>query len=288
MSIERKTNVGLVLEGGAMRGMFTAGIIDVMLENNIVFDGVVGVSAGSAFGCNYKSKQIGRAVRYNKNYCNDKRYVSWRSWLKTGNLYNVDFAYYKLVDELDVFDRGTFKTNPVEFYVTCTDVETGLPVYHKCTDGSNTDIEWMRASASMPLVSKIVCIDDYKLLDGGVTDSIPLKFFQNQGYKKNVVVLTQPENYQKGKNKIIPLAKIYLRKYPKFIEAMKNRHIIYNETLLYIKEQEEKGDILVIRPPFKLNIGKIEHNPEILEEIYQVGRTTANEYLSRIKAFIDN
>lgn len=287
MEANKKVKTGLVLEGGAMRGMFTAGILDVFMENDIVFDGVIGVSAGAAFGCNYISKQIGRALRYNKNYCNDKRYVSWRSWFKTGNLYNVEFAYYKLVNELDVFDRETFKANPTEFYVTCTDVTTGKAVYHKCTDGGDVDIEWMRASASMPLVSKVVELEGYKLLDGGVADSIPLEFFQNNGYENNVVILTQPHGYQKGKNKIVPLARIVLRKYPKMVKAMKDRHIRYNESLKYILQQEEKGNTLVIRPKLKLEIGKIEHNPDKLDEVYQIGRKTGLEYIDQVREFLN-
>ena len=277
---------GLIMEGGAMRGMFTCGVTDVFLENNITFDGAIGVSAGAAFGCNYKSKQIGRAVRYNKNYCNDKRFASIRSLIKTGDLFGADFCYREIPEKLDIWDYEAFEKNPMEFYVTCTDVLTGKPVYHKCTTGRNDDIQWMRASASMPMVSRVVEIGDNKLLDGGVADSIPLKYFESIGYNRNVVILTQPLDYIKGKNQALPLAKIMLRKYPNLIKAMAERHINYNETTKYIREKEENDEVFVIRPTEALNIGKMEKNPDELERVYQIGRKTATEHLEKIIAFL--
>lgn len=277
---------GLILEGGAMRGMFTCGVIDVFMENNITFDGTIGVSAGAAFGCNYKSNQIGRAVRYNKNYCNDKRYASFRSLIKTGDLFGADFCYREIPEKLDIWDYEAFEKNPMEFYVTCTDVLTGKPVYHKCTTGRNDDIQWMRASASMPMVSRVVEIGDNKLLDGGVADSIPLKYFESIGYNRNVVILTQPLDYIKGKNQALPLAKIMLRKYPNLIKAMAERHINYNETTKYIREKEENGEVFVIRPSEALNIGKMEKNPDELERVYQIGRKTAEQCLEKMNTFL--
>ena len=153
---------GLVLEGGAMRGIFTVGILDCMMENNIVFDGIIGVSAGAAFGCNYKSEQKGRALRYNKRFCRDKRYCSWQSWLKTGDIFGADFCYHELPAKLDVFDIETFEKNPTEFYLVCTDIENGKPYYYKCLKGDDECFEYMRASASMPLVSNIVELNGRK------------------------------------------------------------------------------------------------------------------------------
>ncbi|MBQ3573428.1 MAG: patatin family protein, partial [Clostridia bacterium] len=197
--------IGLVMEGGAMRGMFTAGVIDVMMERGIAFDGAIGVSAGAVFGCNYKSHQIGRVIRYNKKYCRDKRYVSMRSLFKTGNLYGVEFAYHLLPEKLDPFDTDTFENSPMEFYVVCTDADTGEPVYHKCEKGDAEDLEWMRASATMPLAGDIVNIGGRNLSDGGTADSIPIEFFRSIGYEKNVVILTQPSGYKKTKNRFLPL-----------------------------------------------------------------------------------
>ena len=151
-----------------MRGMFTAGVIDVMMEHGIPFDGVIGVSAGAAFGCNYKSGQIGRVVRYNTRFCRDKRYGGFRVLLKTGDYYSKQFCYEEVPLYHDIFDFDAFESNPREFHVVCTDVETGRPVYHLYGDRNDHAFEWIRASASMPLVSRIVEIDDFKLLDGGI------------------------------------------------------------------------------------------------------------------------
>ena len=180
------------MEGGAMRGMFTCGVIDVMQEAGITFDGAIGVSAGAVLGCNYKSEQIGRAYRYTRQYCKDYRYGSMKSFRKTGNAYDVDFCYHEIPEKLDVFDKEAFKANPMIFYAVATDVVTGKAVYHKCSDGEREDIEWLRASASMPLVSRVVNINGHNLLDGGIGDSIPLKFMEEQGFDRNVVILTQP------------------------------------------------------------------------------------------------
>ena len=188
---------GLILEGGAMRGMFTAGVMDVLMENGVTFDGAVGTSAGAAFGCNYKSHQIGRVIRYNTRYCKDKRFCSISSLIKSGDIYNADFCYGDIPSKYDIFDFDTYKNDPMEFYSVCTDIETGKAVYHKYTGDEDSGFDWIRASASMPLVSKIVEIDGKKLLDGGMADSIPLKFFESIGYDRNVVVLTQPADYRK-------------------------------------------------------------------------------------------
>lgn len=276
---------GLVLEGGAMRGMFTAGVIDVMMESGIEFDGAIGVSAGAAFGCNYKSKQIGRAIRYNMKYCNDERYCGFKTLIKTGDIYGVDFCYREIPEKLDIFDAEAYKKNPMEFYVVCTDVVTGKPIYHKCGDEVADDLEWMRGSASMPLVSRIVEIGEQKVLDGGMSDSIPLKYFESIGYDRNVVILTQPEGYVKKKNKLVPIMRITLRNYPKLIETIAGRHDMYNQTTAYIKTREEGGNALVIRPPNPLNIGAVEHNPDNLKRVYELGRKTAEARVAEIKAF---
>ena len=282
---EKKT--GLVMEGGAMRGMFTCGVIDVFMENGIRFDGAIGVSAGAAFGCNYKSRQIGRAIRYNKNYCRDPRFAGWKVFLKTGDIYGAKFCYETLPNELDIFDVETYAANSMEFWVVCTDAETGKAVYHSCPRGDAEDILWMRASASMPIVSRVVEIDGKKLLDGGVADSIPLEYFESIGYNRNVVILTQPDGYRKQKNKLIPLAKLTLKGYPAMIGAMADRHLRYNENLDYIKLQELSGEAFVIRPPEALEIGSIEKDPEELERVYQIGRDTGYRYLEQVKNYLD-
>ena len=276
---------GLVLEGGAMRGLFTAGVIDVMMEAKVEPDGLIGVSAGAAFGCNYKSRQPGRAIRYNKRFARDKRYCSWQSWLKTGNLYNADFGYRIIPTQYDIFDDKAFEENPMEFYAVCTDVETGKPVYKKLEKSGQLTYDWIRASASMPLASKVVELEGMKVLDGGVADSIPLEYFESIGYEKNMVILTQPDGYVKEHNKLMPLMRLSLRKYPNMIEAMNNRHIMYNKELSYVYQAESTGRALVIRPEAPLPIGHISHNPDEMQRVYEIGRTTGMKYIERIKAF---
>jgi predicted patatin/cPLA2 family phospholipase len=277
---------GLIMEGGAMRGMFTAGVMDVLMENEIHFDGGIGVSAGAAFGCNYKSNQIGRVIRYNKKYCKDPRYCSIRSLIKTGDLYGAEFCYSTISYELDIFDSDAYFKNPMEFYVVCTDVETGKPVYRNCITGLEEDLTWIRASASMPIASKVVEATDYKLLDGGISDSIPLKYFESLGYNKNVIILTQPKGYIKKPSKALPLIKTSLKDYPNVYKTMQNRHNDYNETISFIEEKEKSGDVLVIRPPEKLPVGRVEHNPDKLQIAYDIGVKTALEQLEEIKNFI--
>ena len=278
---------GLVLEGGAMRGMFSAGVIDVLMENNIEFDAVVGVSAGAAFGCNYKSKQIGRTIRYNMKYIKDPRYCSFRSLIKTGDMFGKDFCYNEIPNKLDPFDNDTFKKNPVEFYVVATDINNGKAVYKKLDSADGYGLDYMRASASLPLVSKPVKIDGKELLDGGIADSIPLEFFINKGYEKNLVILTQPKDYIKKKNNLLPLMKISLRKYPKLIEAMANRHILYNNQIKYTEDAEKNGSAFIIRPSEKLPIGRLEKDPEVLKAVYDLGRKEAIKNLDKIKEYLN-
>lgn len=277
---------GLVMEGGAMRGVFTAGVIDVLMENGIEFDGAVGVSAGAAFGCNYKSKQIKRVIGYITKYLNDDRFCSWKSWWKTGDLYGAEFGYKTLPNELSIFDRETFKNNPMEFHVVATDVMTGEAVYHRLDTASDEDIHWMLASASMPLVSNVQEIDGYKLLDGGMADSIPVHYLEGLGYDRNVVVLTQPLDFVKEKNPLLWLMRIVLGKYPGLIKTMEKRHHVYNETTKYIREQELAGKLFVIRPPAPLGVGGVEHDVEKIKKVYQIGRQEAEKHVAAIKAFL--
>ena len=277
---------GLVLEGGAMRGMFTAGVLDVMMENNIEFDGIAGVSAGAAFGSNFKSRQIGRTIRYNVKYCRDWHYCSFRSLIFTGDMFGADFCYRKLPEELDLFDIDAFNENPAKFYVVCTDIETGEAVYHEMSDAIYADCKWYKASASLPIVAKIVEIEGKKFLDGGLVDSIPLKFMQDKGFDKNVVILTQPRDYIKNPESALPLIKRIYKKYPKLIDAVANRHVMYNDTLEYIKNEELKGNILVISPETDLGIGHVEHKAENLKRVYETGRRAGEKYLEKIKEFL--
>lgn len=278
---------GLVLEGGAMRGMFTAGVLDVLMEHDITVDGAIGVSAGAVFGCNYKSHQIGRTIRYNTQYCNDRRYASFKNLLRTGNLYSEQFCYHDVPEKLDPFDETAFAASPMDFFVVCTDVKTGEPIYHKCRKGDAEDVRWMEASASMPLASKIVQIGHYGLLDGGVADSIPIRFFESIGYKRNLIILTQPKSFVKKKNPLLPAIRARYLRYPAFVEAVADRHERYNETLSYISMLEQAGADYVIRPPIPLEIGAMERDPAQLRRVYETGRAVAQIQIDKIKTFLD-
>lgn len=282
----RLMKTGLVLEGGAMRGMFTAGILDVFMEEGVQFDGTIGVSAGAAFGVNYKSGQIGRAIRYNAEFCNDPRYCGLRSLLRDGNIYSRDFAYGEVPLVHDPFDFDAFSRNPMPFYLVCTDVETGEPVYHQFLGKEDYGFEWIRASASMPLVSQMVEIEGRKLLDGGISDSIPLRYFEELGYNRNVVILTQPPTYEKKENGLLFMVRLMYRKYPKLVKAMEQRHLVYNETLRYIEKKEAAGDILVLRPWRALPVSRVEKKPENLYSAYQIGRDMALERLEEVRYFL--
>ena len=268
-----------------MRGLFTAGIIDVMMEAGLEPDGLIGVSAGAAFGCNYKSRQPGRVIRYNTRFAHDKRFCSWQSWLKTGDLYNAQFGYHRIPTELDVFDNVTFNSNPMAFYVVCTDVLTGKAVYKRLDKSNHLTYDWIRASASMPLASKVVELEGQKVLDGGVADSIPLEYFESIGYQRNVVILTQPQGFVKKHNRLMPLMRIALRKYSNMIQALDTRHVMYNAQLEYVSEAERTGRALVIRPDSPLPIGHISHDEEEMFRVYEMGRDMGQRKLKEIQQF---
>ena len=279
---------GLVLEGGAMRGLWTAGVIDVMMEHDIRPDGLIGVSAGAAFGCNYKSRQIGRAIRYNTRFAKDPRYSGWKSLLKSGDYFNAEFGYHVVPYEYDIFDTETFEKDPLEFTVVCTDVETGEAVYHQIDHVDYDELEWLRASASMPLASKIVEVGGWKLLDGGVSDSIPLEYYERQGYKRNVVILTQPLGYRKKHLALMPLMRLALRKYPHFLKALDERHLMYNCQLDYVAEAERLGRCLVIRPDEDIPIGHLSHDPQQMRLVYDMGRKVGERYIDKIKEYYED
>lgn len=276
---------GLVLEGGAMRGLFSAGVIDVLMEHNIWPDGTIGVSAGAAFGCNMKSKQPGRVISYNKKLAHDWRYASLRSLITTGDYFGGEYAYHYIPFHVDPIDSETFRKNPMEFWCVCTNVGSGKPHYQKLERVDYDCLEYIRASASMPMFAKVVSIHGKRFLDGGIADSIPLRFFHEQGYEKNIVVLTQPPNYRKQSNKLMPLIRAWLHRYPKIVKALKERHIMYNSQLDYVRTEEKKGHTFVICPKEPLTIGHISHNPQQMQATYELGRQAALERIDDIKAF---
>ena len=278
---------GLVLEGGAMRGLFSAGVMDVLMENDIWPDGVIGVSAGAAFGCNMKSKQPGRVLRYNQKLAHDWRYASLRSLLTTGDYFGGEYAYHYMPRHIDYFDVDTFRENPMEFWAVCTNVGTGKAEYKRLTEVDDTCLEYIRASASIPIAARIVTVEGKKLLDGGIADSIPFRFFREQGYERSLVVLTQPEGYVKKQSSLMRLMRMWLHRHPRMVRALENRHIMYNEELAYIREEEKKPNTLVLRPKGKLTIGHISHDPAEMQATYEQGREVALEKLEEIKALFE-
>lgn len=277
---------GLVLEGGGMRGLFTAGIIDVWMEKGIRFDGIIGVSAGATFGCNYKSHQPGRVIRYNIRFKNDPRYMGIGSLIKTGDYVNGPFSYHYMPLKLDIFDTETFNNDPSEFWVVATDVHTGEPHYKQIKEVNYESLEWIRASASLPILSKPVQLGTDYFLDGGISDSIPVRFFQQQGYNRNVVILTQPKGFKKKPTKLMPVFKATMRRYPAIIEAMKRRHEMYNDELEYITEQESLGNTLVIYPDDVLPIGRTSQNESKMRLIYEMGRKAGEATAEKVRCFV--
>ena len=277
---------GIVLEGGGMRGMYTCGILDVLMEKHIYVDGMVGVSAGIAFGCNYKSRQIGRALRYNVRFARDKRYSGMMSLLKTGNYYNAWFAYHLVPTHYDVFDYNVFEDTAMECYAVCFDVNSGEGVYQRLTHVDNDFFEWIRASASMPVVAQPVEIGGHLLLDGGLADSIPLKFMKSKGFNRNIVILTREEGYRKTAEHGMWLMKPMLRKYPKVIEALKKRPAHYNMQLQEVREEEREGNAFVFRPLKPLNVSRTTHDAAEMNRVYQQGREEALQRLDDLKRFL--
>lgn len=268
---------GLVLEGGALRGLFTAGVLDIFLERGITFDGLIGVSAGACFGCNFKSQQLGRVIRYNKRFARDPRYCSWRSLLTTGNLFGAEFCYRELPNKLDVFDTAAFEKNPMEFHLVATDAATGKPIYKQLTKADDATLDWIRASASMPLVSQPVEIDGGLYFDGGLSDGIPLKYFESLGFTQNIVITTRPRGYRKFPRKSIALTKPFLRRHKAIYEALKTRHIWYNDTLEYIDRRVADGAAILIAPEKPLEISRVCHDPAIMQRVYDLGRKAAEK-----------
>lgn len=279
-----KNKIGLVLEGGGHRGIYTAGVLDTFAENKISFDGVMGVSAGCVHGASFLSGQIGRSIRYTTKYCDNSNYMGIGSLITTGNFFNEKFCYYDLPQILDPFDNDTFDKNQTQFFAVCTDVKTGSAIYHECETLKGEKIKWLQASASMPLVSKIIKIEDNLLLDGGIADSIPIKKMQELGFEKNIVILTQEAGYRKNPNPLLPIIKLVYKKYPKLIEAIENRHIIYNQQLEFLAEQEKLGNVIIIRPSEKPTASRTEKDKEKILETYNLGKKDA---LSIIKNIIE-
>ena len=276
---------GLVVEGGGMRGVYSAGVLDFFIEKDLFFENNYGVSAGACHLCSYLAKQYKRAFRVNVDYLDDKRYCSVHSLLKTGNLFGAEMLYDIIPNELDLFDYNTYNKNESNFYAVITDINTGKPEYVKIGD-LKKDIIYVRASSSLPLLAQNVKINDKEYLDGGISDSIPIKKSIADGNKKNVVILTRDKTYRKGKNSLMPVMKLKYKKYPNFVKSMADRHVVYNETLDFIKDLEKNGDVFVIRPRKPVQIGRTEKNREKLEALYNDGYNDAKDCYEELLKYL--
>lgn len=285
LAFQKAAGTGLVLEGGGMRGIYTAGVLDVFLERGIWFDGVAGVSAGAIHGCSYVSGQRGRSIRYYQKYCRDKRFMSAANLLRRGELVDTQFCYHEIPERLDPYDYEAFAESPTRFYAGCSNLETGRPELIRITD-MKEQVDVLRASASLPFVSHIVRYGGKKLLDGGCTDSIPVRGMMRLGYSKNVVVLTRDASYVKPPEHVGPGHVLYCR-YPRFMAALKHRHKTYNQTIRLIRALEREGRAFVICPSRVMTISRTCSDPEEIGRAYELGRADAEARLEELRRFLE-
>lgn len=277
---------GLVLEGGGMRGLYTAGVLDFFIEKKMQFEMCYGVSAGACHLVSYMSGQKGRAYRVSVDYLNDKNYCSAYSLLKTGDLFNVDMCYNQIPNELDPYDYEAGEKYPGKGIVVVTDIETGRPKYVELKD-MRRDIIAIRASASLPLVSRNVEINGRKYLDGGMADSIPIRKSLRDGNLKNVVILTRPEGYRKKPTSNMSLMRAKYKDYPGVVRDMERRHIVYNKTLDFVENEEKAGRAFVFRPENLIKIDRIEKDPKKLRILYLQGYYDAATRYKELKDFLE-
>ncbi|MBQ8998996.1 MAG: patatin family protein [Clostridium sp.] len=279
--------VGLILEGGGMRGIYTAGVLDFFIEKNIEVDLVVGVSAGGCHGASYLSKQHKRAFHTNVDYLHDKNYLSFSNLIKTGSMFGMDMMFNKIPNDLYPYDHEAFKNSKSEFVVVATNCITGRAEYFTLTD-MQKEILYLQASCSIPMFANTVEIDGYKLVDGGVSDSIPIEYAIKRGCKKNIVVLTRDKTYIK--NSIHPVAASFVKRkykeYPNLVNSIKNRHNNYNKSLALVKKLEENNEALVIRPKSVVKVSQVEKNYDKLYNLYMDGYNDAKESYNKILNFI--
>lgn len=278
---------GLILEGGGMRGVYTAGVLDAFLEENIEFSSVYGVSAGSCQGGSYIAKQPGRALRAVVDYIDDPNYCSTSSFLRTGNLFGVDFLYSQIPDVYEPLDYETFRKYKGKFYAVATDVDTGEPVYLRVID-LRSQMWMIRASSSLPLISKTLVVGGHRLLDGGIADSIPIRRSIADGNKKNVVVLTRGPGYRKKPNKMGPIMKLRYPGAREFIKKAADRHIRYNETLEFLEKEEKEGRVFIFRPSRPIEVDRLEKNKDKLIALYNNGLEDGRASMKAMKAYLES
>ena len=278
---------GLVLEGGAMRGMFTAGVLDVLMEHGLTTDGTIGVSAGAVFGCNFKSHQIGRANRINLAFCNDSRFMGAASFASTGSIVGYDFIFNDVQDRLEPFVNETLDASPIEMYAVATDMLFGTATYLPGKSAVR-DLDAVRASTSLPLVTPPVEIDGHKYVDGGVADSVPIEHvLEEAGFDRAVVIVTQDRSYEKKPYEFMPAARARYADYPYLLEAIETRHDRYNMQRMHLWKYEREGRALVVAPQKPVEVGHVERNSAKLLDLYIQGRQEAKRLLGDIEAFVE-
>lgn len=277
---------GLILEGGGMKGVYTAGVLDFFLDKNIDFSSIYGVSAGACNMASYVSKQKGRGRDVMIDYLGNKRYLGLYSLITTGNIFGVEFTYDLVPNYLNPIDAETYRQYEGKAYAVLTNIKTGKAEYHQVKDPLK-DVDYIRASSSLPLVSQAVEIDGEMYMDGGIADSIPIVKSENDGNFKNVVVLTKPEGYRrKPEIKSLPLIKARYAKYPAVYKLMKERHTVYNKTLDYIESKAALGNLFVIRPSVDLEIGRMEKDVDKLNALYEAGYNDAKNKYNELIEFL--
>lgn len=282
---QEPVKTGIVFEGGGLRGIFAAGVIDYLLEKGIVIKDVIGVSAGACHACSYVSGQRGRSYAVSTDYLEDSRYMSIQSLAKTGDLFGVDFIYHKIPEELYPLDNDHFLNSGITFRAGVTNCLTGEAEYLKVSDLFK-DVDIVRASSSLPLLARMVDINGTPYMDGGIADSVPVRASESFGCVKNIVVLTRPAGYRKKPETMLGPVKIKYRKYPEMVKALENRYIQYNETMDYIDEGVENGTILRIAPVKDLGIGRLEKDRDKLKLAYEEGYYVAEAMGEKIKEFV--
>lgn len=284
-TIDTMVEAGLVLEGGGMRGVYTAGVLDLFIDKGLYFRNCYGVSAGATQCCSYLSKQRGRAFKINAEYMKDKRYASFENLVKEGNYFGRDFTMNILPNELEPYDYDTFKNTGANFFSVATDCKTGEAAYLKVED-MRLDIDKIWASCTLPLLSKMVDIDGKEYLDGGVSDSVPVVRAIKDGNKKVVVILTRDEKYRKKPNKLIGLIRLKYRKYQGLVKAMETRHKRYNRELARISKLEKQGKIFVIRPKKQVEVGRLEKDASKMKALYDCGYNDAKACYEELAKYL--
>lgn len=282
-------DINLVLEGGAMRGQFTAGVLDFFMDQGLWCKHVIGTSAGALNGYNYVAGEVGRTCFLNTKYCADPRYLSMANFVRTGNALGKDFVFSEIPETLEPFNFDAFATSPMTLTSVASNLETGEADYHTAHDMRDTvDVEYLRASASMPLVSRIVEVEGKKLLDGGPCDSVALLHaMMRTSAKKHIVVLTQDETYVKGANKTMPLIKRVYAEFPHFVERLEHRHFEYNRLYRWLARLHDEGEIFVLRPQQPVTISSMEKDPEKLFALYQEGLEVAANQWEALTAYLE-